>query len=86
MQACDGKFRCYIDAFSAWANATKTAAITLGVWPLTVGVALDSGAGRYFNPDSEDDYRGGAMEMLEAIKAADLGEARVLWDQVGTPG
>lgn len=85
-QACNGKFPCYIQAFTAWANATKNAAIALGVWPLTVGVALDSGAGRYFNPSSEDPYKGGATEMLTAIKAAHLGDAQVLWDQHGDGG
>ena len=81
-QACDGKFPCYIKAFSAWANATKSAAVALGVWPLSVGVALASGAGRSFTPGSQDPYRGGATELLEAIKAADLGDAQVC---VATP-
>ena len=77
-------FQCYISAFTKWAAATKGAAIELGVWPLTVGVALDSGAGRFFSPGSEDRYRGGASEMIKAIVQADLGP--VLWDQHGDGG
>ena len=49
-QHCDGKFPCYIAAFKKWANATKQAAMRLGVWgrdKFTIGVALDSGAGRH---------------------------------------
>jgi|EP01047_Picozoa_sp_COSAG01_P060204 hypothetical protein len=77
-------FQCYIQAFTKWAAATKDTAISLGVWPLTVGVALDSGAGRFFSPGSQDHYRGGASEMIKAIVQADLGP--VLWDQHGDGG
>ena len=39
-------FPCYVKAFTKWAAVTKATGQRLGVWPLTVGVALDSGAGR----------------------------------------
>jgi hypothetical protein len=83
-QHCKGKFPCYIAKFKAWASATKAAAISLDVWPLTLGVSLDSGAGRSFSPDSEDAYHGGGAEMIQAIVEADLGP--VLWDQHGDGG
>ena len=95
-QQCSGKppgpvlppaeqgYPCYVKAFKSWAASTKAAGQSLGVWPLTVGVALDSGAGRYFAPGNEDHYRGGATEMIEAIVAADLGP--VVWDQHGDGG
>ena len=77
-------FNCYIAAFTKWAAATKNSAQNLGVWPLTIGVALDSGAGRFFNPNLHDNYRGGSIEMIKAIVKADLGP--VVWDQHGDGG
>jgi hypothetical protein len=84
-QHCGGVFSCYIAKFKAWSNVTKAAAIALDVWPLTLGVSLDSGAGRSFSPDSDDSYRGGGAEMIRAIVDAELGP-RVLWDQHGDGG
>lgn len=78
------EYECYVAGFKLWAAATKAAAKKLGIWPLTVGVSLDSGAGRSFNPGSEDPRGGGATEMLAAIKEADLGP--VMWDQHGDGG
>ena len=77
-------FPCYIKAFKAWAASIKSAGKALGVWPLTTGVALASGAGRKFDVTSEDFYRGGSKEMIAAIVEADLGP--VVWDQHGDGG
>ena len=63
-QHCLGKYSCYIAAFRKWAAVTKAAAIALGVWPLTLGVALESGANRYYNETQSDPYTGGASDML----------------------
>jgi hypothetical protein len=84
-QACDGKYQCYVSKFRAWANTTKAAAKQAGVWPLTLGVSMDSGAGREFDPtaSSADEYRGGSMAMVQAIVDSDLGSS-VWWDQHGS--
>jgi len=42
LPANESGFPCYIKAFTQWAAVTKSAAQGLGVWPLTVGVALVS--------------------------------------------
>lgn len=85
-QDSDGDFRGYITAFNRWIKSTRSAATALGVWPLSVGVAMASGAGRRFSPGNEDKFTGGSTEMLNAIFAAELGDAEVVWDQHGDGG
>jgi alpha-L-arabinofuranosidase len=70
-------FHVYISAWNKWIAAFRTAAKTLDVWPLTVGVAMDSGAGRRWAPGNEDKFAGGTTEMLQAIFDANLTDTSV---------
>mmetsp|Transcript_17296 Transcript_17296/g.45102 ORF Transcript_17296/g.45102 Transcript_17296/m.45102 type:complete len:686 (+) Transcript_17296:304-2361(+) len=85
-QDSGGDFARYITAWTAWIAEFKRSAKRLGVWPLRVGVAMDSGASRRFSPGNEDKFSGGSHEMLRAIFAAGLNDTEVVWDQHGDGG
>ena len=85
-QATHGDFHEYLSKFNNWIRETKAAAISLGVWPLSVGVAMDSGAHRRFSPNDMNKYSGGSREMLKAIFDAKINDTEVIWDQHGDGG